>query len=367
MSTLTKLTDVLGGLTPIQNCITDSYITLLASDDIYIYHNPLNFDDLPSAVQAIFTKWVPGRIRLEEKRMYIFENIYISWHGVIFKNFNLFVPSLMSPEFSNWFKGRFLLRQWLGKRQALPKKKVIGLVFDQWSAVNYYHWIVEVIPRLIVMERSNEKITLMLPRKLPNYVLETVKIFGFFDYIAIEDNVVYSAKKLLWQERTGTHWLQNVGLLKEARSRIIKAYSIDTNTSKRRTYVSRAKAKIRRLLNEEELQSILINNGFDVVYFENMNFSEQVKIAVESDIVIGVHGANLANLLFMQPGASVIELVNEKSINLCYFRLASYCDVKYYCQPCQYIGEATSNDSDLIVDIDSFSKLLKQVLASKST
>ena len=365
MSILAKITDVLGGVIPIQNSITDAQVVLPASDGVYIYHNPLNFDALPVSVQACFAEWVPGRVSLSEKKIYRFRDVCISWHGVIFKNFNLFVPSLMYPELAVGFKGKFLLRQWLGKRQALPENKVMALVFDQWSAVNYFHWIIEAIPKLIVLEKSNEKITMLLPNNLPNYVLETVKIFGFSDYITIEPNVVYSAKTLLWPERTGTYWLQNVSLLQEARGRVLKTYALDIAQPLRRTYVSRAKSKIRRLLNEEDLYDVLANNGFEIVFFDNMSFAEQIKIAAESEVIIGVHGANLTNLLFMRPQTSVIELINEKSVNLAYFKLASYCDVRYYCQPCQNAGEIVGNDTDLRIDVALFSQLLEQVVTSR--
>jgi len=80
----------------------------------------------------------------------------------------------------------------------------------------------------------------------------------------------------------------------------------------RKTFIYRTKSAYRSLTNEKEVLKNAESLGFKIVAMEEMSFSQQVKCIHESEIVMGLHGAGLANAMFMQKGATLIECIETE-------------------------------------------------------
>jgi hypothetical protein len=78
--------------------------------------------------------------------------------------------------------------------------------------------------------------------------------------------------------------------------------------------------------NWAELKAFVREEYADVIEFEetqgNGHAREQVLRFYRADIVLGPHGANLANIMFMRPGRHVLEMGSAKDGNLCYYSTA---------------------------------------------
>ena len=96
---------------------------------------------------------------------------------------------------------------------------------------------------------------------------------------------------------------------------------------------------------------------------------DQVQLMRETAILVGVHGSNMVNILFLPETATVIELMNEDHLNDAFYLLSSSVGVPYYSIPCKMVNEdlKTSNDSvavnnaDLVVDTYLFKQTLESV------
>jgi hypothetical protein len=67
----------------------------------------------------------------------------------------------------------------------------------------------------------------------------------------------------------------------------------------------------RMILNMDELIAdalVPLERHFEVVVMENLAFAEQVKLMARTRILVAVHGAGLANCIFMRAGGAVVEL-----------------------------------------------------------
>src|SRR5262249_25954966 len=64
----------------------------------------------------------------------------------------------------------------------------------------------------------------------------------------------------------------------------------------------------RSLLNEAEVAALLERYGFRKVYFEDIPIAEQWSIARNARVVVGLHGAALASLVFNRGGVTLVEL-----------------------------------------------------------
>ena len=76
--------------------------------------------------------------------------------------------------------------------------------------------------------------------------------------------------------------------------------------------------------NNGEIERWFRKNRFEVVEFGKFSLEGQIAVAREARIIVGLHGSNLTNVMFMQQGACVVELMPVyKRDDDAYQRLAS--------------------------------------------
>jgi hypothetical protein len=92
-------------------------------------------------------------------------------------------------------------------------------------------------------------------------------------------------------------------------------------------YVSR-KGK-RQLKNEAEIIAILKDFNFTIIEDKARSVTEQMSIFNNAKVIIGVHGASFANLLWCKPGTHIIELFPKNYYPPHYRFLAGVLKLKY--------------------------------------
>jgi capsular polysaccharide biosynthesis protein len=99
------------------------------------------------------------------------------------------------------------------------------------------------------------------------------------------------------------------------------------------------KRKNRNISNYDELLNLFKSKKIELkeVYFEDMSFDEQMEISNESEIMIGVHGAGLTNLMFMKQESIVIEIDPFDWGFNCFEHLAKNIEMKNFKRICQPI------------------------------
>jgi hypothetical protein len=79
---------------------------------------------------------------------------------------------------------------------------------------------------------------------------------------------------------------------------------------RRRVYLSRGDAGVRRLTNEEDVIALLTKYGFETLAIGSMPISEQVAVFADTTHLVSAHGAGLSNMIFMPENSVVTELVS---------------------------------------------------------
>jgi hypothetical protein len=95
----------------------------------------------------------------------------------------------------------------------------------------------------------------------------------------------------------------------------------------RRLYVQRSGT--RRVNNEAEVVQRLRSHGFELLEDRRRSVAEQIAIFAEAEMIVGPHGAGLANMAWMSPGATVVELLPEQFAPPFYERLAARLGLVY--------------------------------------
>jgi len=157
-------------------------------------------------------------------------------------------------------------------------------------------------------------------------------------------------------------------LILTVRKKILAHFPASRN--KRKIFVSRSKQRTRRLVNEQEIIPLLDKYGFEIKFFEGMRFEEQVKLLQDTAVLLGVHGGNMVNILFMPEGGKVIELMNKDYLDDAYYLLSSTIGLPYYSVPCVMADKRIDtsgdhivvNDADLVVDVKLLEETIRMAL-----
>ncbi|AFM04307.1 hypothetical protein Fleli_1917 [Bernardetia litoralis DSM 6794] len=202
---------------------------------------------------------------------------------------------------------------------------------DNWSD-GYFHWLTDVLPRTLVAKKSNtnNNAELLLPKKLEGY--DFAKITGkklhqkLYFY---EKNQVYQIKEIILPSHIANSGNYDKELMQEIRKLFTSPQKVQ-NLGKK-IYISRQKSRFRKINNEDEVQQLLKKYNYETHYFEDYNFEKQIELMQQTTSLIGLHGAGLTNMLFMNPNTKILEIRNqEDKHNNCYFSLASDLDIDYY-------------------------------------
>jgi capsular polysaccharide biosynthesis protein len=217
-------------------------------------------------------------------------------------------------------------------------------VFTASNQHIYWHWLLDVMPRLIMLEEMGRRPqTLYIQKKFPfqHEMLEYMGVLSKQRIIDCDQFPMISASTLhvpchqIMEGREFPKWVCQA-LQKKffPFAKKIKA------VSKGRIYISRAGSSQRRIANEEKLLPVLLDYGFQVVKLEELTFGEQIGLFNEADVVVSPNGSGLANLVFCSKGTTVIEIFPnvievlnsvDYTFNFDYnYRLARSLDLPYY-------------------------------------
>lgn len=231
-------------------------------------------------------------------------------------------------------KGLFISRASLilrGKTR-LSGDRPIGTVHSQWSA-GYYHWITESLPRALVLKDRHPSCSILLPQYKPTFHRESLQLMGLGQAETFPGkNIV--ADKICLTSCPKAYGTTSPKLLKKMRA--LFALQQQAAPADKLVYISREKARGRRVVNEKEVRELLARAGAEIVVAEDLSFAQQVSLFARTRLLIGIHGAGLTNMVFMPEGGAVIELLptrngifdlrpNTLSIrhDPCYVRLAA--------------------------------------------
>lgn len=244
-------------------------------------------------------------------------------------------PDLSILEESIWVWDNWLKEDKSQTTFRLPKPVLINT--PCYSLVTIYaqgypHWILEVLPRLMGLNvlPTNLKPTLIFNDELSSFQKNSLDLMGFTNYpkIYLKDNYIQS-NYLFLPSYMGISGSPHPYSCKWVRETLLKSIEVN-NESQKRLYISRKFASKRRLINEEEIIPYLIDNGFDIIYTEQLSFENQVTLFSQAEIVIAPHGGGLTNLLFVPKKCKVLELLDKDYVSDYYYNLASILEIEYH-------------------------------------
>lgn len=194
----------------------------------------------------------------------------------------------------------------------LPRpRKVPGsvavLAFGACSG-NYYHFLIDCLPKLRHLELAG----VTVDRYYAPYRYEFNR--QLFDLWGIPATRILPARDLSHLTADDVYIPQPLEIPRPADMRYLfetmarQRWSKVDGQPKQRIYISRAAAKVRRVINEAEVTAALTRHGFLCIRLEEMPLVDQIQLFQQAEIIVAPHGAGLANMVFSPPGATVVEI-----------------------------------------------------------
>lgn len=247
----------------------------------------------------------------------------------------------------------------LPKPQPLSGRTAIAVTPE--APGNYYHWIVDLLPRLSLLQPGTdgfdsfaqillngsrapyEAASLSALRVPP----EKIRYADANDRFHIEHATVPSMDHF---SKTIAPWkIRNLRALRES----IQATA---RTLSKRIYISRRRAAVRRVRNEKDFEQILHDAGFVLIEIESLSWPEQISLFSTAEVILAPHGAALANAVFCEPTTLIAEIGTQAGYKEFYLRLAASADLRYRfieatsAVPARPSSQRAVENEDMIVD-----------------
>jgi capsular polysaccharide biosynthesis protein len=190
---------------------------------------------------------------------------------------------------------------------------------------NYYHFLLDVLPRLGLFEQSatiEQPVRWYAPMATA-FQRELFNLIGIepADVLDSSTTTHVQAAELIVASLPDAHLRTPPWTVDFLRRRLLPPDA--KRVPGKCIYVTRGSRRNSRIVvNETDVLNALSRFDFQVVDPGRLSVVEQIRAFAEAELIVAPHGAALANLAFASPGAAVIELLAPDFVQACYWKLA---------------------------------------------
>jgi capsular polysaccharide biosynthesis protein len=238
---------------------------------------------------------------------------------------------------------------------------------------NYYHWMIDLIPRLWLLEQAGfnarnvdhifvngqnlawEKEPLLAYGFRPEQICNCTKFNRHqIERLVVPDKIANYCEVEAWK----VSFLQRL-------------FPAKASPQRRRLFCGRKNASWRKLINEDQLYARLAPLGFVNVDSTGMTVSEQARLFSSAGLVVAVHGAMLTNSVFLPDDAFVIEIQSRSSPQNFYTNIYATKKVRsslILAEPTHPAGnDFDANRVDFVVSPSQIDAIISQIEASSQS
>ena len=241
------------------------------------------------------------------------------------------------------------------------------------SGHNYFHWMVDVLPRLELLRRSHrfsEIDWFWINHPQAEFQQTTLRCLGIpaHQILAADLHPFIQAEHLIAPSFPGHLGWVEPWALEFLRQQFLPLVS-PKSPSYERIYITRRNAHHRRLLNEPAVLELLEPLGFRTVELESLALTEQISLFAQAKIILAPHGGGLTNTIFCAPETVVIEFVAPSYIRHYYWAISHHLGLHHYfvtgvtstCPPIHQLMYPSPLVEDIWLDLAALKNTLKQI------
>jgi capsular polysaccharide biosynthesis protein len=253
----------------------------------------------------------------------------------------------------------------LSLKNAGPLQPISGkvVVLTQEGHRNYYHWMLEILPKLALLKDVEPYDWICMPRMNLPFQKQTLAMMGvdLNKVIEVDPTTYLEADEIIVPSFVSRSCYTPHWVVEYLRKHLMLGERSDLpNKFGDKIFISRQKASYRRITNEDEIFAYLETLGFKRYHLEDLSIEDQRILFSNAKIIIGPHGAGLTNLIFCQPGTKVLEIFqSHEDDTYCY--LAQVVGLDYHClKTTQFVKGGGYTDTSISLSL--FQDFVKAVV-----
>ncbi|MGH8023178.1 MAG: glycosyltransferase family 61 protein [Limisphaerales bacterium] len=251
-------------------------------------------------------------------------------------------------------QGHYILRR--RRLRMLKRWRGTALLLGAANSDNYYHWMVESVPRWKMLQAANWSdydfvLLHSASRSFQDEVLERLNV-PREKRLRCSKNFVHQFERLVvpsmpFPPEHVASWA----------CVYLRSLFPEKAHGPEKIYLRRGAGR-RRLVNEAELEGALAEIGFSPVDSSRLTVMEQAKLMGSARWVVAPHGAALTNTIFAPPGALILDILNPQHRNNCIPNIAAACGHRYVELNGRVTNRAGARLLEYAVDIPSVLRLV---------
>lgn len=184
---------------------------------------------------------------------------------------------------------------------------------------NYFHWVIDYLPYIAAAKMAGKEVKFLCSENLTQYQFQALNWLKIQPELVVHSDWIMAQNVIVPKTRhlSGSPTIQTLEFLRKS----FETLAADSENTNPRLYVSRRYSS-RALQNEAEIERILEEKGFEILYLERLSFKDQIQKFANSDVIIASHGAGLTNILWCKAGTKVMEVTSPNVFNPCYRNLS---------------------------------------------
>lgn len=217
------------------------------------------------------------------------------------------------------------------------------------SSHNYFHWMAEILPRLVTLQKSGLTPDWYLVDAYTPFQLQTLEAFGVPLERIIQPYACMhlEAEQLLVPSRSFPNSCREV-----AAELMQRLGTKPGNAASGRLFINRRDSRLP--VNAVDFKRVLHRFGFEEHFLEDYSLPQQIELFTQAEAVVAMHGAGLTNLMFCKPGTFVLELMPAGRRQPCYPILSSLGGLHHHL----VTGDRRGFHQDIYVPLEVVARLL---------
>lgn len=214
---------------------------------------------------------------------------------------------------------------------------------------NYYHFTVEIISRLAFADEFDEYRE--LPVLVDEAALRIPQMKDLFDRVNVYHHMIIPVghcsqvhvKELVYVSRnlwmppnfrsdivtTAEDYLISRSVVDNIRNRILPDRAGTEGSAYKRIYLSRRNCSVQRLINADEIEKIFSDQGYQIVFTEELTFDEEVAVFYGADVIVGATGAAFTNMIYCHEGAKLGIIIPSENDVYFFSNIANMLNVEF--------------------------------------
>ena len=230
-----------------------------------------------------------------------------------------------------------------------------------WSD-NYFHWLIEGLPRIGLLPPD---VPLIVPERLTSWQRASLELLGVDErrWVSVGDAPFRVREAYVASYARGRTPGQRFVPVRPSAARWLRdRFRLRGTSGPERIYITRDARAGRGASNDDEVRHALEGAGFTTCDPATMTVRDQVALFSRAKLIVGLHGAGLANAVFATD-AAVIELLGRPR-TLDYLYVCAAVGHRYGALQCKETRSIHPSQRNLIVDVAALLRLVDVILTA---